>query len=223
MSNFIKVPLAISPARSFKNTSITIAGNRLAGGGTVGGGTTPATTGALATTVAPIGGVNATFSALSSVAGASAVLTDLTLTCSAIGEGYKKGDVISIAAFSGTANQASWTEPVTFTVTDQDLITVEGSATNEYALIPIDNVACVSGVSTTACDVQILEYNQATGSSVAGKVTKYTITVDNAPATTKAALQADVAAAIIKAASAENAQPDVKFTSGAECLTVVLS
>ena len=222
MSNFIKVPLAINPARGFRSTSITIAGSRLLGGGTVGGGTTPAVTGSLATTVSPIGGGGATFTALSSVAAAGADLDDLTLTCSAEGEGYKKGDVISIAAFTGTANQASWTETITFEVIEADLEVVAGSETNEYALIPIDNVGCVSGVNDTSCEVEILEYNASTGSG-ANLVTKYTITVDNVPATTKAALQADVAAAIIKAAGAENAQPEVKFAADAECISVLLS
>ena len=222
MSNFIKVPLAISPARSSRNTSITIARNRLAGGGTVGGRTTPATTRALATTVAPIGGTDATFSALSGVAGAGAVVTDLTLTCSAIGEGYKVGDVISIAAFTGTANQASWTEPVTFKVTDADLIVVEGSSTNDYALLPIDNLGVVVKGSTNTEVIVELKQSNVTGTG-ADKVAKYTITMDDIPATDKWALQADVADAVLKAASAENSQPEVRFTNGAECISVVLS
>jgi hypothetical protein len=222
MSNYIKIPLGVNPPRSFRNTSITIAGSRLTGGGTVGGGTTPATTGALATTVVPIGGTSATFSALSGVAGASAVVTDLTLTCSAIGEGYKVGDVISIAAFTGTANQASWTEPVTFKVTDADLIVVEGSSTNDYALLPIDNLGTVVKGSTNTEVIVELKQSNVTGTG-ADKVAKYTITMDDVPATDKWALQADVADAVLKAASAENSQPEVRFTNGAECISVVLS
>ena len=222
MSNYIKIPLGVNPARSFRNTSITIAGSRLTGGGTVGGGATPATTGALATTVSPIGGTDATFAALSGVAGASAVVTDLTLTCSAIGEGYKVGDVISIAAFTGTANQASWTEPVTFKVTDADLIVVEGSSTNDYALLPIDNLGAVVKGSTNTEVIVELKQSNITGTG-ADKVAKYTITMDDIPATDKWALQADVADAVLKAASAENSQPEVRFTNGAECISVVLS
>ena len=222
MSNYIKIPLGVNPARSFRNTSITIAGSRLTGGGTVGGGATPATTGALATTVLPIGGTDATFAALSGVAGSSAVVTDLTLTCSAIGEGYKVGDVISIAAFTGTANQASWTEPVTFKVTDADLIVVEGSSTNDYALLPIDNLGVVVKGSTNTEVIVELKQSNVTGTG-ADKVAKYTITMDDIPATDKWALQADVADAVLKAASAENSQPEVRFTNGAECISVVLS
>ena len=222
MSNYIKIPLGVNPARSFRNTSITIAGSRLTGGGTVGGGATPATTGALATTVLPIGGTDATFAALSGVAGASAAVTDLTLTCSAIGEGYKVGDVISIAAFTGTANQASWTEPVTFKVTDADLVVVEGSSTNDYALLPIDNLGVVVKGSTNTEVIVELKQSNVTGTG-ADKVAKYTITMDDIPATDKWALQADVADAVLKAASAENSQPEVRFTNGAECISVVLS
>jgi len=216
MSNFIKVPLAVNPARSFASVSTTIAGSRLSGGGTIVAGTTSASA---ATSVSPAGGSGATFTMASS----GTAIANVTLTCSGVGEGYKVGDVITVAIISPASGLGSATAEMTFTVIAADLVAIEGSATNEYALIPIDNVACVSGVSTTACDIQVLEYNEATSSSAAGKVTKYTITMDDVPATTKAALQADVAAAIIKAASAENSQPEVKFTFDAECVSVVLS
>ena len=216
MSNFIKVPLAINAARSFVGSAISVGtqgagytggGSRVAGSAVASGATT--TSG---------NGTGAEFSV--TLTGGTFVLA---ITASNIGEGYKVGDTVTLASKSASAGVTSFSADIVFEITAAMLVAIEGSSTNEYALIPIDNVACVSGVSTTACDVQILEYNQATSSSAAGKVTKYTITMDDAPVTTKAALQADVAAAIIKAASAENAQPEVKFTSGAECLSVVLS
>jgi hypothetical protein len=217
MSNFIKVPLAIDPARSFIGSEISVG---TLNSGYTGGGTRVAGTsvGSGATTTSG-NGTGAAFGI--TLTGGTFVLA-ITAT-SAIGEGYKVGDTVTLAAKAASTGVTSFSADITFAITAVMLAAIEGSATNEYALIPIDNVACVSGVSATACDVQVLEYNQATSSSASGKVTKYTITVDNAPATTKAALQADVAAAIIKAASAENAQPEVKFTSGAECLTVILS
>ena len=216
MSNFIKVPLAINAARSFIASAISVGtqgagytggGSRVAGSAVASGATT--TSG---------NGTGAEFSV--TLTGGTFVLA---ITASNIGEGYKVGDTVTLASKAATTGVTSFDADIVFEITSAMLIAIEGSATNEYALIPINNVACVSGVSATACDVQVLEYNEATSSSAAGKITKYTITVDNAPVTTKAALQADVAAAIIKAAGAENSQPEVKFTSNAECISVVLS
>jgi len=208
MSNFIKVPLANNPGRPL----IAATGSLTA---SITTNSADATTLGSPTAKAFTTSGNGTSGVVALTVAAGAVTVASTTTA---GDGYKVGDTLTFdkSVIGGTVD-------VVITLVADDLVTSAGSSTNEYALIPIDNVACVSGVSTTACDVQILEYNQATGSSLAGKVTKYTITVDDVPATTKAALQADVAAAIIKAASAENAQPEVKFTSGAECLTVVLS
>jgi hypothetical protein len=207
MSNFIKVPLAINPARSL----VTATGSLTASITTNSSDATDASVATVAFTTSGTG------------TGATVQLTIASnavsvASCTVAGEGFKEGDTLTFAS-----SVIGGTTDVVITLVADDLVAVEGSATNEYALIPIDNVACVSGVSTTACDIQVLEYNQATSSSLSGRVTKYTITVDDAPATTKAALQADVAAAIIKASSAENSQPEVKFTGNAECISVVLS
>jgi len=217
MSNFIKVPLAVNPARSFLGTAISVGTQD--SGYTGGGSRVAGTAVASGTTTTSGSGTGAEFS-VTLTGGTFVLAITASLT---IGEGYKVGDTITLAAKAVSAGVTSFSADIVVEVTPAMLVVVEGSATNEYALIPINNVACVSGVSTTACDIQILENNFATPTSGSGEVTKYTITVDNAPATTKAALQADVAAAIIKAAGAENSQPEVKFTNGAECLTVVLS
>ena len=216
MSNFIKVPLAINAARSFVGSAISVGTQ---GAGYTGGGSRVAGTAvASGATTTSGNGTGAEFSV--TLTGGTFVLA---ITASNIGEGYKVGDTVTLASKAAATGVTSFDADIVFEITSAMLIAIEGSATNEYALIPINNVACVSGVSATACDVQVLEYNEATSSSAAGKITKYTITVDNAPVTTKAALQADVAAAIIKAAGAENSQPEVKFTSNAECISVVLS
>lgn len=216
MSNFIKVPLAVNPARSFVGTAISVGTQ---GAGYTGGGSRVAGTAvASGATTTSGNGTGAEFSV--TLTGGTFVLA---ITASNIGEGYKVGDTITISSKPVSAGVTSFDADIVVEITAAMLVAIEGSATNEYALIPIDNVACVSGVSTTVCDVQILENNYATPTSGSGEVTKYTITVDDVPATTKAALQADVAAAIIKAASAENSQPEVKFTNNAECISVVLS
>lgn len=134
MANYIKVPLAVNPPRSFA-ASITVAGSRLSGGGTIASGTaSPATT----STVVPAGGTGATFTGVAT----GTAITDVTLTIANAGEGYKVGDVVTVAAQT-TGGQTTWNAPITFTITKADLIESDGTATNEYVLIDIDKVLCV--------------------------------------------------------------------------------
>jgi hypothetical protein len=216
MSNYIKIPLASNPARSFRSTSITIAGSRLAGGGTIVAGTISA---AAATSVVPAGGSAATFAMTAS----GTAIADVTLTCAAIGEGYKVGDVITVAAIPADTGKASATAAITFTVTAADLAVSSGSATNEYAMIPVDNIACVHEDSATSVVVQLKKIVAGGSGTGDGPVMQYAITMDDVPAISKEQLWADVSAAVAKAAGAENSQPEVKFTNDAECLSVVLS
>lgn len=216
MSNYIKIPLASNPARSFRSTSITIAGSRLSGGGTIVAGTASA---AAATTVAPAGGSGATFSMASS----GTAIANVTLTCAAIGEGYKVGDVITVAAIPAASGKGSATAAMTFEVTAADLAVSSGSATNEYAMIPVDNVACVHEDSATSAIIQLKQIVSGGSGAGDGPIMQYAVTMDDVPGLTKEQLWADISAAIAKAASAENSQPEVKFTNDAECLSVVLS
>jgi len=216
MSNYIKIPLASNPARSFRSTSITIAGSRLSGGGTIVAGTASA---AAVTTVSPAGGSGATFSMASS----GTAIANVTLTCAAIGEGYKVGDVITVAAIPAASGKASATAAITFTVTAADLAISSGSATNEYAMIPVDNVACIHEDSATSVVIQLKKIVAGGSGTGDGPVMQYAITMDDVPAISKEQLWADVSAAVAKAAGAENSQPEVKFTNDAECLSVVLS
>tara|TARA_R100001198_G_scaffold95527_1_gene81819 strand:+ start:220 stop:870 length:651 start_codon:yes stop_codon:yes gene_type:complete len=216
MSNYIKIPLASNPARSFRSTSITIAGSRLSGGGTIVAGTASA---AADTTVAPVGGSGATFTMASS----GTAIADVTLTCAAIGEGYKVGDVITVAIIPAADGKGSASAVMTFTVTAADLAVSSGSATNEYAMIPVDNVACIHEDSATSVIIQLKKIVAGGSGTGDGPVMQYAITMDDVPAISKEQLWADVSAAVAKAAGAENSQPEVKFTNDAECLSVVLS
>ena len=215
MSNYIKIPLAVNPARSFIGSAISVG---TLNSGYTGGGTRVAGTsvGSGATTTSG-NGTGAAFGI--TLTGGTFVLA-ITAT-SAIGEGYKVGDTITLASKAASTGVTSFSADITFVITATMLAASSGSSTEPFFLMPIDNVGAVVKDSATTCIVELKQGN-ATGTG-ADKVAKYTITMDNVPVTTDLALQADVAAAVIKAASAENAQPDVKFTSGAECLTVVLS
>jgi len=210
MSNYIKIPLANNPGRSFIAQALA---------GTATGGGTVAGTGASAAQ-ALVGGSGS--GATATVAkGGDATIATATITISGIGEGYKVGDVVTIAILS-SGGATTWTAEISYTILAADLLASSGSATEPFFLMPIDNVgAVVKGSSNTEVIVELKQANAA--GPGADKVAKYTITMDDTPSTDKWALQADVAAAVIKAASAENSQPEVKFTSGAECLTVVLS
>ena len=215
MSNYIKIPLADNPARSFIAGAISV-GTQDAGY-TGGGSRVAGTADASGATTTSGSGSGAEFSV--TLTGGTFVLS---ITASSnIGEGYKVGDTITLAAKAASTGVTSFSTDIVFEITAAMLAASSGSATEPFFLMPIDNVGAVVKGSSTTCIVELKQAN-ATGTGP-NKVAKYTITVDDVPATTALALQADVAAAVIKAASAENAQPEVKFTSGAECLTVVLS
>ena len=211
MSNYIKIPLAKNPGRSFVTGAVDGPFTWASDTGTI-------TAGAASASQNIVGGSGS--GATATVTAASTALGGLTVTVDGEGEGYKVGDIVTIAAYTG-GSATKWTETLQFTVAAADLVASVGSVTEPFFLMPIDNVGAVVKGSSTTCIVELKQAN-ATGTGP-NKVAKYTITVDDVPTTTDLALQADVAAAVIKAASAENAQPEVKFTSGAECLTVVLS
>ena len=215
MSNYIKIPLANDPARSFIATAISV--GTLDSGYTGGGTRVAGTSVASGATTTSGNGTGAAFGI--TLTGGTFVLA-ITAT-SNIGEGYKVGDTITLAAKAASTGVTSFSADIVFEITAAMLAASSGSSTEPFFLMPIDNVGAVVKGSATTCIVELKQGN-ATGTG-ADKVAKYTITMDDIPSTTDLALQADVAAAVIKAASAENAQPEVKFTSSAECLSVVLS
>ena len=208
MGNYIKIPLASNPARSFA-AAITIAPGRLSGGGTIVSGTaSPAT----ATTVSPVGGSGATFTGVAT--GTS--IGDMTLTISAVGEGYKVGDVITVAPQAG-GGQTTWSADITFTVTAADLITAEGSSTNTYQMIPIDDVAFVKPVSATVAE---LWTNKWDPTPLVATALRFRVTVDDVPASTTAHLAGDLASAVHKGSQNPLSMPNVEFYNSAEALQV---
>jgi hypothetical protein len=209
MANYIKIPLSLNPGRTFASTSVTIAGSRLSGGGTIVAGTTSA---AAATTVVPAGGSGAQFT----MASTGTAIADVTLTCAAIGDGYKVGDVITVAAIPAAAGKGSASAVMTFTVTAADLLAIEGSATNEYQLIPIDSVLAVDNSSATAANIVTNNYD---GNGFLFWIV--TLGANQTPANTAANLVADLCDAIDKASQAENSVPVVSFYGGTVVESVV--
>ena len=211
MANYIKIPLAINPARSFVVGAL----NNVAaatGGGTVSGtGATAVIAGNISTSGSGSGVT------VSVTKGADATIQTATITVTGAGEGYKVGDTITIAADT-TASTTQWTEAIVYTIVATDLVTVEGSTTNSFQLVPVDNVAFVKPVSATSAEIVTNLWD-----ATAGRSLKWTVTVDNEPASTEAQLAADLAEAINKASQAENDVPTVSFYNDAEVLTVVYS
>ena len=208
MGNYIKIPLASNPARSFA-AAITIAPGRLSGGGTIVSGTaSPAT----ATTVSPVGASGATFTGVAT----GTAIGDMTLTISAAGEGYKVGDVITVAPQAG-GGQTTWSADIVFTVTAADLVTVEGSSTNTYQMIPIDDVAFVKPVSATVAELWTNKWDASAATAL-----RFKVTVDDVPASTTAHLAADLASAVNKGSQSPLSMPNAEFYNSAEVLEVDL-
>ena len=203
MANYIKVPLAINPPRSFA-ASITIAGSRLSGGGTIASGTaSPAT----ATTVVPAGGVNATFTGVAT----GTAIANMTLTIANAGEGYKVGDVVTVAAQS-TGGQTTWSAPITFTITKADLIESDGTVTNDHVLIDIDNVICVDPFASRINFYQNIP-SLNTSQSPPERPQQLQLMLDHPSINPELEMAArDVADAMVKAIQAPNSVPVVVWS-----------
>ena len=205
MGNFIKVPLAINPPRSFKLQA-------LAGTATWANATGTLVSGTDVTNQDVLGGSGSGARATIAIA-VGATLADVTATITSVGEGYKVGDIITFALNTTGGGASTWSEPLAFTIVAADLIAVEGSDTNPYQLIPIDNVLCIEPDSGTQIKVVTNLWD--------GTDTKeWLIQVDDAPASKPIWLYSDVSNAINLASQEENSQPSVVFTNDAEVINV---
>lgn len=210
MANYMKIPLAINPARSFLVQALASTATWSDTVGTLVAGTA-------VTAQAVVGGSGSGAIATVHVSGGTA-LANVTATITTAGEGYKVGDTVTFAAETTGAGASTWSEPLAFVVVAADLVASSGSSTDEYKMIPIDNVMGVQLASATSALIETNQWNVADGA-----VLKWTVTMDDVPATTAAHLAGDLATAINKASQAENSQPTVEFLYDAECLSAVLS
>ena len=229
MSNYIKIPLASNPGRAFRSTSITIAGSALsdadpASPATVAGGAAGGTSATAQSTVVPTGGAGATFTGATG-SGGSATLADLTLTVAAVGDNYKVGDVITVAAAT-TGTETTWSEAIKFTVTADMLEELDAAIGNEQ-IIPIDDIISVESVSSggTLVDNKLFISTKVASGSTATNNSHIEFagwTVDFEDSTyNQANCIASISEAIAKAASAVNSQPEVVWFGGAEVIDIV--
>lgn len=205
MGNYIKVNLAINPARSF------VAG---ALNGTATGGGTVAGTGASA--AQPIVGGSGSNAEATVTKGGDATISTATITITAVGEGYKVGDVVTIAALGG-GGATTWDAEISYTIVAADLATVEGSSTNPYQMIPIDDVAFVKPVSATVTELWTNRWD-----ATAATALRFKVTVDDVPASTTAHLAADIAEAVDAGSRNALSIPTAEFYNDAEVLEVDL-
>ncbi len=226
MSNYIKIPVAANAARAF-GSNITIAGDRLSWADAVGNvtsGTAGAASAEATTTVVPAGGSSATFkgatgSAQDPPAGS---LAELTLTIEAAGNNYQVGDVITVAAAT-TGSETEWDEPISFTVTAADLVSIEGT-TEPFEMIPIDDVVCVQTIEQGAATVAnklFIATTIASGdtTSTQSQFSGWTVEFDADNYDVEDCM-ASICEAIANADAAINSQPTVDFFGGAEVMNI---
>jgi hypothetical protein len=195
MANYIKIPLSLNPGRPL----IVATGSLTASITTNSTDATTLSATPKAFTTSGNGTVGAV--ALTVVAGAVTVAS----TAQA-GDGYKVGDTLTFdtSVIGGTTD-------VVITLLADDLAAIEGSATNEYQLIPIDSILAVDNSSATVATIVTNNYDDT-----ANAFLKWTVTLaaNQTPANTEYDLVADLCDAINEASQAENSVPVVSFFGG---------
>ena len=194
MANYIKIPLSLNPGRQL----IVATGSLTA---SITTNSTDATT-LSATAKAFTTSGNGTSGAVALTVAAGAVTVASTTTA---GDGYKVGDTLTFdkSIIGGTTD-------VVVTLVADDLATFEGSETNEYQLIPIDNILFVEPVDATSLQIVTNIWDAS-----ASKPLGWTVTMSTVPTTDQYNLVADLCDALNKASQAENSIPVVSFFNGA--------
>jgi len=195
MANYIKIPLSLNPGRPLiaatGSLTASITTNSTDATNQVATGTAFTTSGA-----GTVGVVALT------IAGNTVTVASATTA----GDGYKVGDTLTFdkSVIGGTVD-------VVITLVADDLAAFEGSATNEYQLIPIDSILAVDNSSATVATIVTNNYDDT-----ANAFLKWTVTLaaNQTPANTEYDLVADLCDAINEASQAENSVPVVSFFGG---------
>jgi hypothetical protein len=195
MANYIKIPLSLNPGRPI----VVVTGGLTP---SITTNSTDATTlSATAKDFTTSGNGTSGVVALTVAAG---VVTAASATTA--GDGYKVGDTLTFdkSVIGGTTD-------VVITLLAGNLAGIEGSATNEYQLIPIDSILAVDNSSTTVATIVTNNYDVS-----ASAFLKWTVTLaaNQTPANTEYDLVADLCDAINEASQAENSVPVVSFFGG---------
>lgn len=195
MANYIKIPLSLNPGRPL-----------IAATGSL---TASITTNSLDATNQTAASTAFTTSGNGIDGVVALTITGNTVTVASTttaGDGYKEGDTLTFdkSVIGGTTD-------VVITLVANDLAAFEGSATNEYQLIPIDSILAVDNSSATVATIVTNNYDAS-----ANAFLKWTVTLaaNQTPANTEYDLVADLCDAINEASQAENSVPVVSFFGG---------
>ena len=211
MGNYIKIPLAVNPPRSFVVSALNNVANATGGGTVSGTGATAVIAGNISTSGSGTG------LTVTVAKGADATIQTATITVTAAGEGYKVGDTITIAADT-TAGTTQWDADIVYTIVAADLVTSDGSDTNNYQLIDVDNLLTVDGF---AGSINIFQKKLATFAGSGLSIQNIQLELDNAPTVDYGLALRAMSDAIVKAIQAPHSLPIVDWgNSGVEVLTV---
>ena len=183
MGNYIKIPLAINPPRSL----VTGVGSLTA---SITTNSADATNQAATNTAFTTSGTGTGATVQLTIAGNAVTVASTTVA----GEGFKVGDTLTFdkSVIGGTTD-------VVITLVANDLVTSDGSATNNYQLVDIDTLVTVDGYSTS------INIFQKIRSEIGGTpIQNIQLELDDAPSVDFGlALQA-VSDAIVKAIQSPN-------------------
>tara|TARA_R110000772_G_C13191196_1_gene429083 strand:- start:42 stop:656 length:615 start_codon:yes stop_codon:yes gene_type:complete len=195
MANYIKIPLSLNPGRPL----IAATGSLTA---SITTNSTDATNQSQSATAFTTSGNGTSGVVALAIAGNTVTVASTTT----VGDGYKVGDTLTFdkSVIGGTVD-------VIITLVADDLAAIEGSATNEYQLIPIDSILAVDNSSATVATIVTNNYDVT-----AEAFLKWTVTLaaNQTPANTEYDLVADLCDAINEASQAENSVPVVSFFGG---------
>tara|TARA_R110000737_G_scaffold157376_1_gene185882 strand:+ start:368 stop:982 length:615 start_codon:yes stop_codon:yes gene_type:complete len=195
MANYIKIPLSLNPGRPL----IAATGSLTA---SITTNSTDATNQSQSATAFTTSGNGTSGVVALAIAGNTVTVASTTT----VGDGYKVGDTLTFdkSVIGGTVD-------VVITLVADDLAAIEGSATNEYQLIPIDSILAVDNSSATVATIVTNNYDASESAFL-----KWTVTLaaNQTPANTEYDLVADLCDAINEASQAENSVPVVSFFGG---------
>jgi hypothetical protein len=199
MANYMKIPLPSNPPRSM-----------VTGVGSLTASITTNTADAVDQVATPTA---FTTSGIGTGGVADVTIAGNTVTVISVtngGEGYAVGDTLT---FSTTV--IGGTVDVIVTLVLDDLIAIEGTATDPFRAIPIEDVAFIRSTGITVGVITTSNYDASAGAPLS-----YTVTLDDAPITTSPHIIADLADGVNKASQAENSVPSVIFDNDAEAIDV---
>ena len=199
MANYMKIPLPSNPPRSM----VTGAGSLTT---SITTNTADATNQAATATAFTTSGTGT--GGIADVTIAGNVVTVISVTTG--GEGYKVGDTLTFST-----GDIGGTVDVIVTLVLADLIAIEGTATDPFRAIPIEDVAFIRSTGIRIGVITTSNYD-----AIAGALLSYTVTLDDTPATTSPHIIADLASGVNAASQAENSVPSVTFENDAEAIGV---